>query len=119
MDIFFAISDPRRREIVRLVAERGQLSAGDICKEFDITAQAVSQHLRVLRECGLLLVEKSAQKRIYHINTEPILELDKWARETASLWDKRFNQLDEVLDRQKNRMLKIRQSERNGKTKRA
>jgi DNA-binding transcriptional ArsR family regulator len=107
MDIFFALSDPRRREIVRLVAERGQLSAGEICREFDISAQAISQHLRILKECGLLQVERSAQRRIYRMNTGPILELDRWARETTRLWDERLGALDRVLDLEKKKNAKM------------
>jgi DNA-binding transcriptional ArsR family regulator len=102
MDVFHALADPRRRMMVEMLAKKGQLSAGEICGRFDITAQAVSQHLRILRESGLLAVEKRAQRRIYRINREAILELDRWARETARLWDGRFDALERVLEEEKN-----------------
>jgi DNA-binding transcriptional ArsR family regulator len=101
MDLFFALSDPRRRMIVEMLANNGQLTAGEICKQFDITAQAVSQHLRILRESGLLLMQKHAQQHIYQINTDSILELDRWATETTRLWNGRFDALEKVLKEEK------------------
>ena len=118
MDFFIALSDPRRRRIVELVAQRGEMSAGEICKGFDITAQAVSQHLAILRDSGLLKVEKRAQQRIYSINPEPILELNRWASDTAALWDRRFDALDRVLSNEKKKnakMVILRQKQMNRK----
>ncbi len=106
MDLFSALADPRRRTIVELIASKGELTAGEICKSFDITPQAISQHLNVLRESGLLKVEKLAQRRIYSIDPGPILELDRWARETTRQWDERFDALDRVLKEEKNKNAK-------------
>ena len=102
MDAFYALADPKRRMIVELLAKNGELAAGDIYKNFEITAQAVSQHLGILRESGLLLMEKRGQQHIYRINRESILELDGWARETARLWDARLDALEKVLKEEKN-----------------
>ena len=71
MDFFFALSEPKRRRIVELLAGSGELSAGEICRKFDITAQAISQHLNVLREAGLVKMEKRGQQHIYRINPDP------------------------------------------------
>ena len=82
MDFFFAISEPKRRRIVELLAGSGELSAGEICKKFDITAQAISQHLDVAggRPCK---DGEAGAEHIYRINPDPMLELERWARETT------------------------------------
>lgn len=101
MDAFYALADPRRRMIIGLLAQNGQLTAGEISNRFDITAQAISQHLRILRESGLLLMSKSAQRHIYQINSASVHELELWASETTKLWNSRFDELDKVLESEK------------------
>jgi DNA-binding transcriptional ArsR family regulator len=119
MDLFSALADPRRRKIVELIADKGEMTSGEICKSFDITPQAVSQHLNLLRESGILRMQKLAQKHIYSINPEPILELDRWARETTKLWDARFASLEKVLKDEKNKNAKkMILWQRNSKAKR-
>jgi DNA-binding transcriptional ArsR family regulator len=97
MDKFYALADPTRRKIVEMLAKAGQLSASQICEHFPVSPQAISQHLKVLREAKLVLVEKRAQQRIYRINPEAVLELEGWARQMRQLWNQRFDALDEVL----------------------
>ena len=63
MDMFVALSDPTRRNILELLATRGELSATAIYEQFPVSPQAVSQHLKVLREAHLVEMEKRAQKR--------------------------------------------------------
>ncbi len=98
MDAFYALAEPRRRRIIELLALKGQLNATEICKCFDITAQAVSQHLRVLLDAGLLRMERRAQRRIYSINTESISEVEAWASRIDSMWNERFDLLESVLE---------------------
>ena len=98
MDIFYALAEPRRRKIVELLALKGELSATEICGRFDITAQAVSQHLRVLLESGLLVMERRAQRRIYSINAASISEVEEWAHRIESMWNDRFDLLESVLE---------------------
>jgi len=98
MDAFSALSVPTRRSIVELLATNGKLSATQIGRRFTISAPAISQHLRVLIETGLLTVEKQAQQRIYGINPEKIVEVQRWAADTVGLWEQRFESLDKVLE---------------------
>ncbi len=98
MDVFYALAEPRRRKIIELLALNGQLSATEICNDFEITAQAVSQHLRVLLESGLLKMERNSQKRIYSINTAKVSEIEDWARRIDSTWNERFDVLESVLE---------------------
>lgn len=103
MDIFYALSEPRRRDIVEMLAIQGQLSATDISKKFKVTASAISQHLKVLLEAKLVKVEKRAQLRIYQINPAKIHELEKWAKEMTTLWEERYERLDGVLEQEKSK----------------
>ena len=97
MDMFYALSEPKRRSIIEMLAGQGQLSASAIADQFQISRAAISQHLKVLREAKLVLMEKRAQQRIYRLNPEAVQELEKWAKQTTELWNTRFERLDEVL----------------------
>jgi DNA-binding transcriptional ArsR family regulator len=96
-DVFYALGEPNRRRIVELLAKEGELSASDIYGRFKVSAPAVSQHLKVLREANVVKVEKRAQQRVYQINTGAIDELDAWVKHMKELWNDRFDRLDEVL----------------------
>jgi DNA-binding transcriptional ArsR family regulator len=95
--IFSALSEPSRRRVLELLAKRGELSASKICDEFEVTPQDISRHLRVLRESGLVLVERRAQQRIYRVNTDTMLMLEDWATQIAH----RLDALDAVLKTKK------------------
>ena len=104
MDIFQALADPTRRKIIEMLARDGQLSAMEISDRFSISPQAISQHLKVLRETRLVQVEKRAQQRIYQVNPQAMLELEAWTSQLRQLWDQRFDALDQVLEIEKKRM---------------
>ena len=98
MDSFTALADPTRREIVELLAESGELAASEISQQFEMTAPAISQHLKVLRESHILRMKKQAQKRIYSINPEGIQEMETWIINLRALWEERFDRLDAYLE---------------------
>lgn len=97
MDKFHALAEPTRRQIVEMLAREGELTAGDIQARFDVSAPAISQHLKVLREAGVVQVEKRAQQRIYRVNPEAMLEMEAWAKRVRELWAGRFDALDALL----------------------
>lgn len=101
MNIFSALAVPTRLSIIEILASQGRLSAREIGRHFSITASAVSQHLRVLIESDLLVVERRAQQRIYEINPTKISEVEKWAANTVHIWQDRLNTLDKVLENNK------------------
>jgi DNA-binding transcriptional ArsR family regulator len=101
MDKFSALSDPTRRKIIEILANDGPLSATDICEKFQVSPPAISQHLKVLREAGLVWVEKRAQQRIYQINPDAMLELQDWVKQMTQLWRRRFDALDALLQVEK------------------
>lgn len=97
MDAFSALADPTRRAIVELLAQQGELAASEIAAEFPISAPAISQHLKVLRETGVLAMEKRAQQRIYRINPQTMHEVESWAGRMTQRWQARFDALEQVL----------------------
>jgi DNA-binding transcriptional ArsR family regulator len=103
MDIFYALTEPRRRSILEMLAENGQLTATAISKKFKISAPAISQHLKVLREAKLVTMEKKAQQRLYKINPEAFSELEEWTQKMTRVWEGRFDRLDQVLEAEKKR----------------
>lgn len=101
MDVFYALADPTRRSIVEMLARRGQLSASDISNTFPTSASAISQHLKILRESGLVDMEKRAQQRIYQINPRAVTELETWVHRLREQWEERFEALDALLELEK------------------
>lgn len=97
MDKFCVIADPTRRSIIEILARNGRLSATEICEKFPVSHPAISQHLKVLREAALLRVEKRAQRRIYQINPEALLELEDWAKQMRELWIQNFAEAESVV----------------------
>ncbi len=101
MDMFVALADPTRRNILELLASSGELSATAIYEQFPVSPQAISQHLKVLREAHLVEMEKRAQKRLYRLNPQTLSEFEAWVTQTRQRWSERFDALDTVLERER------------------
>lgn len=97
MDAFHALAEPNRRRVVEILARRGQLSASEISDEFDVTPQAISQHLKVLREARVLRMEKRAQRRLYTFDPRSMNQIQGWAADMARLWSRRLDRLERAL----------------------
>lgn len=78
MDIFSALADPTRLKIVEMLAQIGALPVVKIKEPFDMSAPAISQHLKSLRDANLVVVEKKAQNRYYKLNKDRIAEIAAW-----------------------------------------
>lgn len=100
-DIFQAIADPTRRAIIALIAVQA-MTPNAIAENFNTTRQAVSKHLRILTECELVKQEYQGREIYYSLEIEKMKEIDKWLEQYRKLWEKRFNQLDNVLSTLKN-----------------
>ena len=105
MDVAFAIGDPVRREILDGL-RAGVASAGEISARFDISRPAVSRHLRVLRECGLVVDEVRGRQRFYRLDLTPLEPLEAWlaalrapAPGSAERWDRAFDALETEVHR--------------------
>jgi len=96
--VISALAEPRRQQIVELLAKKAPLNASDIASRFEVTSAAVSQHLKVLREAKVVLMTKRAQQRLYRINPRAFEELEQWSRRMKETWAARFEQLDALLN---------------------
>lgn len=91
-----ALADPTRRRIVELLAKRDH-TAGEIVDEFDMSAPAISQHLKVLREAGLVTTRAEGQSRIQALNPEGLDEIEAWLNRTRQFWSSRLDALEREL----------------------
>ncbi len=96
MDTFTALADPTRRRIVEMLAQ-GALSAGEIVERFTVSAPAISQHLKTLREAGLVTVTVAGQRRIYALDPAGIDMFDQWVRRVRAFWPNRLAALEAAL----------------------
>lgn len=96
MQSLAAIADPTRRRIVELLAERDR-TAGELVQEFDVSAPAISQHLNVLREAGLVTTRAQGQSRIQTLNPAGFDELEAWLNRTRRFWSQRLDALEREL----------------------
>ncbi|HZY93649.1 MAG TPA: metalloregulator ArsR/SmtB family transcription factor [Candidatus Bathyarchaeia archaeon] len=99
--LFNALAEPTRLNIIELLASHSELSATDISNKFTVSPPAISQHLKVLREANFVQVEKRAQQRIYKINPAAMSEIEGWIKEMTKSWDARYNTLEKILRAEK------------------
>ena len=99
--MFVALADPTRRNILELLANSGELAATAIYEHFPVSPQAASQHLKVLREAHLVVMEKRAQKHVYRLNPQTLSQFEAWVQYMQQRWSERFEALDTVLEREK------------------
>jgi DNA-binding transcriptional ArsR family regulator len=96
MDRFLALADANRRRIIEMLGA-GPLSAGEIGERFEISAPAVSQHLKVLREAGLVSVAVQGQRRIYRLDPDGLDAFDDWVRKVRGFWSANLDALERQL----------------------
>jgi DNA-binding transcriptional ArsR family regulator len=101
-DVFQAIADPTRRAILVLVASQS-MTAGAIAANFDTARPTVSKHLQILTECELLTQEQSGREIHYHFNAKKMKEVADFIEPFRKMWDDRFNKLESVMKKYKNK----------------
>jgi DNA-binding transcriptional ArsR family regulator len=94
---FEVLGESRRREILDLLLER-ERPVGELVERLDLTQPAVSKHLRILRESGLVEVRQDAQRRWYRLRAEPLAEIDAWLAPYRALWEAGLDALERHLD---------------------
>jgi DNA-binding transcriptional ArsR family regulator len=94
--LFTALADPTRRRVLELLAG-DEMSAGQIAAVFTISRPAVSRHLRVLRDAGLVRARHDAQRRVYRLEPGPLEELDAWLTGYRRFWRERLDELEKHL----------------------
>lgn len=101
-DVFQAIADPTRRAIIALIAFQA-MTPNALAEHFETSRQAVSKHLRILSECQLVKTKPAGREIYYELNLAKMKEIDKWLEKYRALWEKRFDALDEVLEKLKSK----------------
>lgn len=99
-DVFQAIADPTRRDILGLIAKE-PLNLNSIAENFEMSRPAISQHIKVLDESGLVVIRKKGRQRFCYIRPQKIKKVDEWLKQFKQLWEVRFNQLDQVLKKER------------------
>ena len=97
-DVFQAIADPTRRQIIGLVAQQ-PLNLNALAEKFDVTRQAVSLHVKILTECGLIVIKQHGRERYCEAKLDRLSEVSDWVGQYRAFWNKRFKSLENYLDK--------------------
>ena len=95
-DVFQAIADPTRRAILGLLAANA-LTVNGIVEHFNVSRPAISKHIRILEECGLVKVKQQGRERYCEAKMAKLSEVDKWLAEYREQWEARLNRLEDYL----------------------
>jgi DNA-binding transcriptional ArsR family regulator len=99
-DVFQAIADPTRREIINLLAQES-LNLNAVAENFDVSRPAVSKHIKILTECGLIVIQQQGRERYCKANLSKLKEVADWAEQYRVFWTKKLDNLEAFLDNEK------------------
>jgi DNA-binding transcriptional ArsR family regulator len=99
-DVFQAIADPNRRAILSLLAEQ-RMTLNGVAENFRISRPAVSRHIKILKECGLVIVIPQGRERYVEARFDKLNEVTGWIEQYRQVWEERYNRLDDVLEQMK------------------
>lgn len=99
-DVFQAIADPNRRAILALLATQ-RMTLNGVAENFRISRPAVSRHIRILKECGLVVVIPQGRERYCEAQFDKLNEVIDWVGQYRQIWEERFNRLDVLLEQMK------------------
>ena len=95
--VFDVLAEPNRRQLLELL-RASERSVGELVAELGVSQPAVSKHLRVLRDAGLVDVRSQAQRRLYRVRVEPLRTVDEWLEPYRLLWESRLDDLEHHVD---------------------
>ena len=96
-DVFQAIADPNRRIILSMLAN-GKLNVNQVADNFDITRSAVSQHMKILTECGLVSISKKGRERYCEAKLDKLGEIWDWLNQYKKFWEEKFDAMEHALN---------------------
>ena len=99
-DVFQAIADPTRRQIIHLLA-KGSLNLNAVADNFNVSRPAISKHIKVLTECGLIIVRQEGRERYCDVQLHKLKEVSRWVEQYSQFWDKKLNNLQSFLAKSK------------------
>lgn len=101
-DVFQAIADPTRREIISLLANQS-LNLNAVAENFDISRPAISKHIRILTECGLVTIKQQGRERFCHAELQQLKQVSEWAEKYRVFWTKKLDALEDFLEKEQDR----------------
>ena len=99
-DVFQAIADPTRRQIIELLAS-GSMNLNAVAENFEISRPAISKHIKILTECGLITIRQQGIERFCDAQFDQLREVTEWTSYYNKLWDKKLNALQNYLAKEK------------------
>ncbi len=96
-DVFQAIADPTRREIISLIAHQS-LNVNGVAGNFDVSRTAIYKHVKILTECGLIVVKQQGRERYYEAQLEKLHEVSDWVGQYREFWNARLDALEHFLN---------------------
>src|SRR6476620_4040056 len=113
-DVFQAIADPTRREIINLLSQQS-LNLNAVAENFKVSRPAISKHIKILTECGLIIIKRQGRERYCEANLTPLNEVSKWIEQYRIFWTTKLNALEKHLAKKyssKKPLKKIRNEKR-------
>ena len=114
-DVFQAIADPTRREIIGMIAHQS-LNLQSVAENFDVSRPAISKHIKILTECGLVVINQQGRERYCKVDFDKLREVSDWVTQYHAFWTNKLDALDAFL--QQDEQPVAAQSSKGGKTKR-
>lgn len=99
-DVFQAIADPTRREIIHLLSERS-LNLNAVAENFDISRPAISKHIKILTQCGLITIRQEGRERVCQANLSQLKQVSDWASQYKTFWTQKLDALENFLNKEK------------------
>ncbi len=100
-DVFQAIADPVRRDIIQYLAEQ-RMTVNEVAEKFDISRPAISKHLKILEECGMVSIEKQGRERFCFIQPKQLIPAFLWIDQYRNLWEEKLDSFENYLNQLKN-----------------
>ena len=108
-DVFQAIADPTPRQIIDIIAKQ-PLNLNSVAEKFDMTRQAVSLHIKILEECGLIMLKQQGRERYCEVKFDKLNEVSVWIDQYKQYWEQKLDSMEKYLN-------KLQKNKSNGKTK--
>ncbi len=115
-DVFQAIADPTRREIISMLAHE-TLNLNAVSEKFHISRPAISKHIKILTECGLIVINQKGRERHCQANLKKLNEVSEWVEQYREFWNKKLDALENYLDELQTKDIKTGRTRKTGKRK--
>jgi DNA-binding transcriptional ArsR family regulator len=96
-DVFQAIADPTRREIINMISSRS-LNVNSVAENFDVSRTAIYKHLKILKECGLVVIKQQGRERYCEARLQKLNEVSIWIEQYRKFWNRKLDALEKYLD---------------------